>query len=259
MSPQAKMGTMQLSIVMPAHNEAAHIEQCVSEWLAAVVSQLPDAELVIVDDCSTDGTGGRLETLALRTPQLRVVRTPVNMGHGPAVRLGLDGSRGEFVFQTDSDRQHSPHDFWALWQQREHADFVFGVREHRADGLVRLLISRSMRVANFILWGHWIADANCPFKLMRRAPLRQVLEYVPSKAFIPMVMVSILARRFGFRVREVRVRHFPRTAGQQSLAGLLKWISVGRKCLRELFALRASIRRVERPELGHRPNRAKID
>jgi hypothetical protein len=51
-------------------------------------------------------------------------------------------------------------------------------------------------------------------------------------------MLAILARRSGARVREVRVRHFARRAGQQSLAGLLTWARIGRRCVRELLALR---------------------
>jgi dolichol-phosphate mannosyltransferase len=250
---------MQLSVVMPAHNEAAHIEQCVSEWYESVISKLPDSELLVIDDCSTDTTASRLGALESRFPLLRVLRTPANVGHGRAVRMGLDKSLGEFVFQTDSDRQHTPEDFWALWAERETADFVFGVRASRADGLLRIAVSGTMRFANFLMWGHWIADANCPFRLMRRVPLLRVLEHVPSTAFIPMVMVSILARRCGFCVSEVRVRHFPRTAGQQSLAGVIKWVSIGTRCLRELLKLRADARRQIGSRVDPLPGRTTLE
>jgi glycosyltransferase involved in cell wall biosynthesis len=249
----------QLSIVMPAHNEGDHIERCVTEWYESIILKVPDSELLVVDDASTDATASTLHALQSRMPQLRVLHTPVNVGHGRAVRMGLENSVGEFVFQTDSDRQHSVEDFWLLWAEREANDFVVGVRAARADGLFRLAISRTMRAVNFLLWGAWIADANCPFKLMRRGPLRRVLDRVPSNAFIPMVMVSILARRFGFRVREVRIRHFPRTAGQQSLAGVIRWISIGTRCLRELIELRADPGRLDESQLGRVPTRANLE
>ena len=233
-----------LSIVLPAYNEAEHIEQCVEEWYNGVVSRVPGAEMIVVDDCSRDGTGGRLTALAARLPRLRVLRMPVNSGHGPALRFGLDRAAGEFVFHTDSDRQHTPDDFWAFWDQREAADFVFGVREQRADGAFRLAISSSMRLINAVLWGSWIADANCPYKLMQRNALRQVLSAIPASTFIPMVMVSVLARRAGFRVSEVQVRHFPRVAGQQSLKGLMKWARIARRCVGELVELRAAEQRL---------------
>jgi dolichol-phosphate mannosyltransferase len=237
---------VQLSIVMPAHNEGAHIEACVDEWYRTVVSRVGDAELLVVDDCSTDGTAGRLAALAARLPALRVLRTPTNGGHGRAVRLGLEHAVGTFVFQTDSDRQHVPDDFWSLWERRDEADFVFGVREQRADGRFRLVVSTILRGVNAILWQRWIRDANCPFKLMRRDALGPILASIPRDSFIPMVMVSILARHGGCSVIELPVRHFPRLAGQQSLRGLAKWSRTGVRCARELVALRLANQRAAR-------------
>jgi dolichol-phosphate mannosyltransferase len=227
-----------LSIVMPAYNEAEHIEACVLEWDEGVASRIPGSQLIVVDDCSRDDTGARLQRLTARVPALCVLTTPVNGGHGRALRFGLDHARGEFVFHTDSDRQHTPDDFWALWERRATADFVFGVRNHRADGAFRAGVSSMMRVVNFLLWGAWIEDANCPYKLMRRTSLEQLLVAIPRSSFIPMVMVSLLARRNGFRVSDVPVRHFPRVAGQQSLTGVLKWARVSRRCVGELVRLR---------------------
>ena len=227
-----------LSIVMPAYNEAENIEPGVLEWYEAVVSRVSGAEMIVVDDCSRDDTGGRLRSLAARLPALRVLATPVNGGHGPALRFGLEHASGEFVFHTDSDRQHTPDDFWALWERRAGMDFVFGVRDHRADGAFRAVISSMMRVLNVLLWGHWIDDANCPYKLMRRTALEQVLPSISRSSFIPMVMVAVLARRAGFRVSEVQVRHFPRVAGQQSLKGVLRWAGISRRCVTDLVMLR---------------------
>src|ERR671912_1373924 len=117
-----------LSIVMPAYNEGEHIEACVREWYDGVVSRVPDAEIIVVDDCSRDDTGQRLAALAVSLPGLRVLRTPVNGGHGPALRFGLDRALGEFAFHTDSDRQHTPDDFWSLWERRLPSDFLVGSR-----------------------------------------------------------------------------------------------------------------------------------
>lgn len=237
-----------LSIVMPAYNEADHIERCVVEWYDEVVSRIPGTELIIVNDCSRDDTGARLQLLAVRRPALRVLTTPVNGGHGRALRFGLEHARGEFVFHTDSDRQHTPDDFWAVWERRATADFVFGVRDHRADGAFRAAVSSMMRVVNALLWGYWIEDANCPYKLMRRTALEKVLPSIPRSSFIPMVMVAVLARRGGFRVSDVHVRHFPRVAGQQSLTGLLKWVRITSRCVGELVVLRVGAGRRSRPQ-----------
>jgi dolichol-phosphate mannosyltransferase len=233
-----------LSIVMPAYNEEAHIERSVSEWYESVVNAIPGAELLVVDDCSTDGTRAKLDAMAQRLPRLRVVQSPANAGHGPALRLAMERCASEFVFQTDSDRQHTPDDFWSLWNEREQSDFVFGVRDHRADGVFRAGVSAVMRLANFVIWQRWISDANCPFKLMRRQALEPLLAIIPRDSFIPMVMISLLARRGDDRVREVQVQHFARKAGHQSLAGMVNWTRIGTRCIRELLAVRLSLRQV---------------
>jgi len=227
-----------VSIVMPAYNEQEIIELTVREWNEEVLSRIPGAEMIIVNDCSKDKTGEVLASLALEIPALVPLTPERNGGHGRALRIGFEHVSHDWVFQTDSDRQHVPADFWKVWEERKNADFVLGVRSTRADGPVRVFITSVMRVTNFIAWGLWIRDANCPFKLMRRDPMEKVLERIPIDSFIPMVMLSILCRKMRFRVSEVVVEHLPRRGGEQSLAGLWKWIKVGSRCLRQLLALR---------------------
>ncbi len=231
-----------VSVVMPAYNEAAHIDACVTEWHDTVVGALPGAELIIVDDCSRDTTFEQLRELATRLPALRVMQTPVNLGHGPALRMGLESCRGEFVFQTDSDRQHAPEDFWKLWNRRHDADLLVGIRAHRADGAFRRVVSGIMRTVNLLVWQAWIPDANCPFKLVRRDVLQSVLSVIPETSFIPMVMLCAVASRSGFLVLSIPVQHFPRRAGQQSLSGLWRWAHVGPRCVMELLRLRVNTR-----------------
>ena len=230
-----------VSIVMPAYNEAEIIEKTVREWYSEVVSRIPGSELIVVNDCSKDLTGQVLARLAKEIPALRPLTPERNGGHGRALRYGFDHATQDWVFQTDSDQQHIPSDFWKFWELRETSDFVLGVRSTRADGPVRVFITTVMRLANFVVWGLWIRDANCPFKLMRRQSLEKVLVRIPRDSFIPMVMLSILCRKMKYRVREVVVQHLPRRGGEQSLSGLWKWIKVGSRCLNQLLALRVRL------------------
>lgn len=237
------MKQVTVSIVMPAYNEAEIIENTVREWCEEVIARLPGSELVIVNDCSKDKTGEVLASLVERYPALRPLKPARNGGHGKALRFGFDHVNSDWIFQTDSDRQHVPSDFWKLWERREGNDFVMGVRSTRADGPVRVFITNIMRFSNLAVWGIWIRDANCPFKLMRREPTQKVLQRIPRDSFIPMVMLSILCRRMGYRVEDVLVEHLPRRGGEQSLGGLWKWIKVGTRCLRQLLEWRLTLRR----------------
>ena len=135
-----------VTIVMPAWNEGEIIEACVREWYDEVVSKIPGSQLIVVDDCSTDATGRIVRELGTRLPGVICVRPERNGGHGKALRTGFEHATQEFVFQTDSDRQHLPSDFWKLWELRDQADFVFGIRSERADGTVRVVITRCMRL-----------------------------------------------------------------------------------------------------------------
>jgi len=227
-----------VSIVMPAWNEAEIIEACVREWHGEVISKLPGSELIIVDDASTDSTGSIVRRLGEQLDGVGCVSPERNGGHGKALRVGFDHATQPFVFQTDSDRQHLPADFWKLWELREQADFVLGIRSGRADGATRIVITNCMRILNLAIWGVWVADANCPFKLMRREALNRVLERVPRDCFIPMVLVSILARKMSFRIREVVVTHLPRKGGTQSLKGIVKWAKVSVRCAWQISTIR---------------------
>lgn len=246
-----------VAVVMPAYNEEEIIEKTVQDWHDEVISKIPGAELIVVNDCSTDRTDVVLESLSTRIPELRVLKPPANGGHGRALRYGFDHllqSKQDWIFQTDSDQQHLPSDFWKLWNQRDTVDFVLGVRSKRADGPVRVFITSVMQIANFLAWGLWIRDANCPFKLMRRSALENVLRRVPRTAFIPMVMVSISCRKMQYRVSEVVVEHLPRRGGQQSLSGLWKWTRVGSRCLKELLVFR--MRMISMDRSSHRSGSA---
>jgi glycosyltransferase involved in cell wall biosynthesis len=230
--------TPALSIVMPAYNEAESVEMSVREWHGAVASKISGTEIIVVDDCSVDDTAVILSRLSSELPALRVVRSPVNEGHGPSVLKGLREAKGEYIFQTDSDNEFPVSEFWDLWKEREGNDFVLGVRRARADGPLREFISLSSRGLVFLLWGLWLRDPNCAFKLMKRSPLLKIFEEIKECSVIPMIQFSILARIRGCAIKEIEVTHLSRRGGSSSLTGTLKWASLTARCSREILALR---------------------
>jgi dolichol-phosphate mannosyltransferase len=229
-----------VSIVIPAWNEEDIIERCLRQWFDEVLVKIPFSEIVIVDDCSSDRTAMIADNLVTAMSGVRCIRSTKNTGHGPALRTGFDHASQPFIFQTDSDLQITPSDFWRLWEKRNEAEFILGTRSRRADGVFRLAISCSMLIINATMWGLWIRDANCPFKLMRREALNVVLADIPRDCFAPMVLVSVLSRKMGFHVLEVEVDHLARNGGTQSLKGLAKWISVCYLCMMQFCAVRWS-------------------
>src|SRR4051812_49066937 len=107
---------------MPAFNKAEIMQTRGGEWDEKIIEKLPGSELIVVDDCSTDETGKVLERLARQLPGLRPIQPPKNGGHGRALRFAFQNAQRDFIFQTDSDRQHLPADFWKLWERRRKCD-----------------------------------------------------------------------------------------------------------------------------------------
>jgi dolichol-phosphate mannosyltransferase len=229
---------------MPVYNEAAVIEPLVLELERDLLDRLEDAEteVIVVDDCSTDGTGQILERLARDRPWLTVVRASANAGHGPSVLRGLRRAEGDWIFQLDSDRQFLVEDFHSLWRRRDDADLVLGVRVNRRDAGHRIALSRVIARTVSLLARRRLRDPNTPFRLVRRELWEDLEPLIGQRALAPSIMVSLGAARRAWRIREVPVTHLPRAHGPSSLRAL-RLLSFSLAGLRELLAFH---RRLER-------------
>src|SRR3954462_4356706 len=102
---------MKLSILMPVYNERTVVERCISLVLAAPLPETMERELVIVDDCSTDGTYDILERLARTFPQTQPHPPHHNSGRGAAVRTAIDKATGDFSLIQDADLEYDPAEY----------------------------------------------------------------------------------------------------------------------------------------------------
>jgi glycosyltransferase involved in cell wall biosynthesis len=209
-----------LSVVVPVYNEAGGIEALVEDLGRELTPRAENLEVIVVDDASTDETPRILERLARERPWLRVERPERNAGHGPAVVRGLRLARAEWVFQIDSDGQFVVAEFARLWDRRDSADLVLGVRTQRNDPLHRLLLSRTVRIATSLLAGRRIRDANTPFRLLRRAVWTDLEGLIGPEALAPNILVTLGAAVRGWRIADVPVTHLPRERGVSSLRAL---------------------------------------
>jgi glycosyltransferase involved in cell wall biosynthesis len=231
-----------LSIVMPVYNEAAVIESIVLELERQVVRRLPDVELFVVDDCSTDGTAGVLDRLAGEREWLVVDHAARNAGHGPSVVRGLRRTGGAWIFQLDSDGQFEVADFWKLWDARAEADLMLGVRVDRRDPVHRLVLSRVVALAVTALARRQLRDANVPFRLIRRELWEDLDPLLPPSTLAPSILVALGAVARGWRVAQIPVRHLPRAGGSSTLRSI-RLVSFSLRGLRELLAFQQELKR----------------
>src|SRR5215471_12251822 len=121
---------MLLSILIPVYNERTVVEQSLAQVLASPLPENMERELVIVDDCSTDGTSDILKRLAAQEPRIRLFRKEVNQGKGAAVRTAIEKAVGDFCLIQDADLEYDPAEYSKLLKPLldGHADAVFGSR-----------------------------------------------------------------------------------------------------------------------------------
>ena len=227
-----------LSFFFPALNEEENVAPIVEEALTVLPRFADDLEITVVDDGSTDRTGAIADELALKDSRVRVIHHGSRRGYGGAVRSGLVAATKPWVFFTDGDRQFALEDLGRLAEAADGADAVVGYRIKRADPARRLFVAWVYnRLIRLLFGGGW-RDVDCAFKLFRRDVFARVpLERVRSNGafFSPELLITL--RRAGLRVRQVGVRHFPRTAHEPK--GASPRVIV--RAIRDLLRLRARL------------------
>lgn len=198
--------TPDLSIVIPAYNEARRLHPTLVGWTRFLDESGIVAEIVVADDGSTDGTAAVVREAAAGDPRIRLVSLPRNEGKGGAVRAGMLAAVAPYVLYVDADLNIAPsHVPGALRLAREGADVVVGRRslteyagEERSVG--RILAGAAVQVTRRVLVMPTITDTQAGFKLFRRDMARRVFSATLIRSFAFDIEALYLARRLGARI-----------------------------------------------------------
>jgi len=202
-------GTPLLTVIIPCYDERETILTVFERVRALDI----DKEIVVVDNCSTDGTRELVAGLQGQE-RVRVVLQPRNMGKGTSVRTGIAAATGEFVVCQDADLEYDPSDILRLLEHaRTGADAVFGTRLSDAttrEGGSRLF-SRGRRLVTSwfnLLFGTRLTDVSTCYKLLRRSVIQGIA--LRSRGFdLDFEIPAKLALR-GVRIHEVPISYSPR-------------------------------------------------
>ncbi len=202
---------MELSLVIPARNEAENIEPLIREIRAALDGHL-DYEVVFVDDGSDDQTAEVLRRVRLEFPRLRAVRHARSCGQSAAIRSGIEAARAPWVLTMDGDGQDDPADAPRLLAARREEGgrplLVCGYRRLRRDGWVKRMSSRIANGVRSRLLGDATPDTGCGLKLCRRDLFLSLPFFDHMHRFLPALVI-----RAGGEVTSVEVHHRPRLRG----------------------------------------------
>src|SRR5687767_6353443 len=212
----------EVSIFLPVYNEEPNLMPLHAKLDEALKTLDRSAEIVYVDDGSSDGSLKILREIANEDPRVRVVALRRNYGQTAAMAAGIDAARGKVLIPMDADLQNDPADIRRLLEKLDEGyDVVSGWRKNRKDKMVTRKIP-SMIANRLISWigGVPLHDYGCSLKAYRRESLQDVRLYGEMHRFIP-----IYASWAGARVTEIPVEHHARTMGK-SKYGLSRTLKV---------------------------------
>jgi glycosyltransferase involved in cell wall biosynthesis len=230
---------VQLSVVVPLFNESATLHE-LHRRIGAVLLMLGiSAEVIYVDDGSSDDTADTLALIAARDPFVRVIALARNYGQTAALAAGFDAAVGDIVVAMDGDLQHAPEEIPKLLMKLDEGyDVVSGWREQRVDNLwTRRLPSK---IANWLmarLSGVPLHDFGTTFKAYRASVIKRIRLYGDLHRFIP-----ALASWEGARIAEVPIANIPRPENQSHYGLSRTW-----RVMADLITVRFLLRYVTRP------------
>ena len=193
-----------LSIIIPAKNE----EGAIGKVVAGIVSRYPDAETIVVDDGSSDGTAKTAEDAGAR-----VISHPHSLGNGAAVKAGARAASGEILVFLDGDGQHDPADIPRLLERLDEGhDMVIGARASAKShaNVGRLMANGVYNLVASVVTGHQIPDLTSGFRAVFAHKFKQFLYLLPNGFSYP-TTITMAFMRSGFPVSFIEIEAARRT------------------------------------------------
>jgi glycosyltransferase involved in cell wall biosynthesis len=207
-----------LSVIIPVYNEEKTVELILDRLTGLEIEGI-DIELIVVNDCSTDGTRGLVEQYAGRhsSGMIRLTDQEKNTGKGAALRRGIEEASGDFLVIQDADLEYDPREFKDLLQPilQDHADVVYGSRfmgskPHRILFFWHSLGNRMLTFLSNMFNNLNLTDMETCYKMFRSEVIKKIPLRENRFGFEPEVTAKI-ARIPGIRIYEVGISYYGRT------------------------------------------------
>ena len=209
-----------LCVVVPAYNEASTVESVLGQILA----QRPVQEVVVVDDCSRDGTMEIVQRVAAKDSRIKVIRHEINRGKGAALRTGFSHASAPWVLVQDADLEYDPEEYHLLLRPvlSGKADVVYGSRflgagSHRVLYFWHSLGNRMLTLFSNMLTDLNLTDMETCYKLFRREVIQGLTIEEDRFGFEPEITAKVAKLRV--RIYEVAISYYGRTYAEGKKIG----------------------------------------
>ena len=232
--------------VLPAYNESENIKETVQQWYPVIekINKMDDCEavLAIANDGSKDNTFEVMQSMRGAFKYFEPL-TKENGGHGQTVlflyRYAIEHG-ADYIFQTDSDGQTDPEEFWQMFENRHNYDFHIGYRQGRQDGASRVFVTKTLRLVVWLMFHEWVTDANTPFRLMQKDKLKAIMDVIPQDYFLCNVAISAIAVKWRYKIKFYKITFKPRQGGVNSI-NMKRIFKIGWKALSDFRKINAKL------------------
>jgi glycosyltransferase involved in cell wall biosynthesis len=205
------MAEKEISIILPAYNEASRIEKCIREVTRAVRSFSGSYEIIVTEDGSTDDTEKIVANMSRSNPQLNLLHSPVRLGKGKAIKKALASAKGDIIVFMDVDLATSLDYLQQIVKlTQKHRGMAIGSR-HVKGSKVQRRVSRTLSSLTYnlfvrMLFLDGVHDHQCGFKAMSREVANVLLDKTMSDGFFFDTEMILWCKKLGFPVTEVGVK-----------------------------------------------------
>ncbi|MDI6840296.1 MAG: polyprenol monophosphomannose synthase [bacterium] len=244
---------MRVLIIIPTYNEIENIEKLIQ----LIFSYVPQADILVIDDNSKDGTGEYVEKLSKSEPRIHIIHRPEKLGLGTAYRFGFKYAIKmgyDYIFEMDADLSHNPEDIPRFIEEIKNCDLVIGSRY--SDGvsvvnwpMLRLLLSYFANLYARVVTGVPVKDLTSGFKCYKRETLEGMpLERISSDGYGFQIETVYWAYHSGFKMGELSIIFTDREKGSSKMTKRIIWEAfwlVWKLRLFSLFKTRSKWKRVK--------------
>ncbi len=241
-----------VTVFYPMYNEEPYISRSVEAAKEVCehmlkTGEIPDYEVLLIDDASKDATGRIADELARQDPHVRVIHHPSNRGLGGGLKTGFANAKMDVILYSDTDL---PFDMMELekayrFMHYYEADVVSAFRFDRTgEGPRRLIYSYVYNSLIQIIFGLRVKDVNFSFKLVRK----EVFDYVKLESEGSFIDAELLikAQRYGYKIIQFGTNYFPRSRGVSTLSSstvIFKILGEMRSLYKEIKSIRPVVKR----------------
>ncbi len=205
-----------ISVFFPTYNEEGNIRNTVISARKVLEEISNNWEIIIINDGSTDNSLAISEELSKEDKRIRILSHQKNRGYGASLKSGFYNSKYPWICFTDSDGQFNFSEIKNFFskQKQENADLVIGYYLGRKVSLFTIITSKIWEVIVFLFFGMKVKDTDCGFKLVSKKVIDSIDKLKSERGAFISSELLIKAKKKGFKIAQVGVRHYPRKKGK---------------------------------------------